>query len=475
MVFPSPIFLFLFLPVVLAGYFLSASKFRNLVLLVASLFFYAWGEGLYLLVMIYSIAVTWFFGLKIENVTTISSRKKLLWCGVASILAPLLYFKYLAFITNSFSSAVGLPNVVDSLHLPIGISFFTFQALSYLIDVYRTTASAQRSVWNLGLYISLFPQLIAGPIVRYQDIYRQITNRLTSIQLFASGVERFIYGLAKKILIANPLGYVADICFELPPAEIGLTGLWLGVICYSLQIYFDFSGYSDMAIGLGRMFGFKFAENFNYPYAARSIRDFWRRWHISLSTWFRDYVYFPLGGSRAGKFVTIRNLLIVFLLCGFWHGASWNFIIWGLLHGAFLSLERTSFGLVFDRAPRWLQHFYVLLVVGISWVFFRGANINHSIDYLYRLLYFSDGFALHSALSVAMDLQFNTALLIGLLFSTPIFRSFANRSLQFSQAVRGDSYPALSLMRVILLLALLIASVFEIAAGAYNPFIYFRF
>jgi len=345
MLFSYPTFLFGFLPIILTLYFLSPWKAKNAILLTASLFFYAWGESFYVLVMIVSILSNHAFGIRIGRLSSElpnenKKRKILLAYGVAVNLLLLGWFKYANFLFENINVALNWidvdPIVIKDVHLPLGISFFTFQAISYLVDVYRNVTPAQPSRYKLGLYISLFPQLIAGPIVRYHDVAGQIEIRTHSIELFSSGVQRFVFGLAKKMLVANPLGLVADTVFAQSASDLSSPVAWLGIISYSLQIYFDFSGYSDMAIGLGRMFGFRFLENFNYPYISKSIQEFWTRWHISLSTWFRDYLYFPLGGSRCSSTRTYINLIIVFFLCGFWHGASWNFIVWGLIHGFFL-------------------------------------------------------------------------------------------------------------------------------------------
>jgi len=476
LVFPSPVFLFLFLPITLICYFVAGVKLRNFILLAFSLLFYAWGEGKYLLVMLYCISISWLFGLLVDNAKNRVIKMRWLWLGIGLLITPLFIFKYLNFVSDNLNLLFGDESDLSALHLPIGISFFTFQALSYLVDVYRSPGIAQRSILNLGLYISLFPQLIAGPIVRYHEICRQLIERFTSRSLFASGVERFIYGLAKKVLIANPLGQIADIVFSLPADSLGVTTAWIGITCYALQIYFDFSGYSDMAIGLGRMFGFQFSENFNYPYVSRSIREFWRRWHISLSTWFRDYVYIPLGGNRSAGWRVTRNLLIVFVLCGFWHGASWNFLIWGLLHGVFLALERSWFGRIVRATPIFFQHCYVLIVVLVGWVFFRSIDLEQSLDYLTQLVQISGSFTLRPAVAIEMDAQFWFAAIAGCFLSLPIFQK---TSLWIQSNVLANTSTGtcnvLAIGKSLMLLILIIPVIFEIASGAYNPFIYFRF
>ena len=348
MVFSEPAFLFWFLPLLLGAYFLCPRAGRNALLLAASLIFYAWGEGGFVLVMLASIGMNYAFGLLIERRVSTHKTCAALWLGIIANLLLLAAYKYTGFVSSNLCGLLRWWGVdtADPLpvHLPIGISFFTFQAMSYLVDVHRRQVPAQRNPLHVALYISMFPQLIAGPIVRYRDIARQIVDRAVTRQGFASGIRRFAIGLGKKVIIANSLAWPADQIFTIPNHELTTAVAWWGVTCYTLQIYFDFSGYSDMAVGLGRMFGFEFMENFNYPYIARSMTDFWRRWHISLSTWFRDYLYIPLGGNRRGRARTLVNLALVFFLCGLWHGASWTFAIWGLYHGLFLILERRGGG-----------------------------------------------------------------------------------------------------------------------------------
>lgn len=391
MVFASSLFLFLFLPITLIGYFsLRSTSLRNLFLLVMSLIFYAWGEPVYVLLMIVSIIINYTAGLLIHiyhhKQTPLITKGMILTVCIIINLGLLLYFKYANFLINNLNTLLqllALPSINYPLvALPIGISFFTFQALSYVIDVYRKETDVQLNPINCALYVSLFPQLIAGPIVRYHDVAQQIVSRTITSHQFSLGIQRFIFGLAKKVILANTLGEVADKIFEIPGPDL-TTGLaWLGITCYTLQIYFDFAGYSDMAIGLGRMFGFEFLENFNYPYVSQSIREFWRRWHISLSTWFRDYLYIPLGGNRGSWLQTYFNLWIVFFLCGLWHGASWNFVIWGALHGAYLVVERLGWQNHLNRLWRPLQHGYTLLLVMIGWVFFRADSLGHALQYL---------------------------------------------------------------------------------------------
>lgn len=479
MVFSSAIFLFFFLPLVLLGHLVSGRRLRNVFLLLASLIFYSWGEGIYVLVILASICCNYLFG-RLLDATTEQKRKELMLSVMVIInLLPLAFFKYLVFLVTTLNSLLktadfALP-VPAGIELPIGISFFTFQALSYLVDVYRHTSKSQRSVVDVGLYIALFPQLIAGPIVRYHDICEQIRGRVPSLVLFSSGVERFIFGLSKKMLLANPMGYMAEIIFSLPESELTFLAAWLGIICFALQIYFDFSGYSDMAIGLGRMFGFTFLENFNFPYIAISVRDFWSRWHISLSAWFRDYLYIPLGGNRHGNLKTARNLLIVFFICGLWHGASWNFIIWGLLHGLFLVMERSRWGAILGSLPKVIQHLYVILMVLTTWVFFRAETLDSSLQYLSTMYSWPNSLHMTTYVAIRLDIEFFTVLFFGLLFSTPVYfvlvEQYKKRIVRLGEAGLAVGH----LVKVILLLSIFSLSVMEIAIGSFNPFIYFRF
>ncbi len=478
MVFSSAIFLFLFLPVVLLGYFLMPRSMRNLFLLIASLFFYAWGEGFYVALMLTSVALNYIAGRLIDRFRDEHAGKIILAVTVAINLLLLGGFKYANFLVenlNMLLAAIEIPLIdLDPVHLPIGISFFTFQAMSYVIDVYRRDAEVQHNPINSALYIALFPQLIAGPIVRYHDVAKQLVSRTVTLEFFASGVGLFIVGLGKKMLIANPMGEIADKVFAIPAGELTADIAWLGVSCYTLQIYFDFSGYSDMAIGLGRMFGFNFLINFNYPYIAQSMREFWRRWHISLSRWFRDYLYVPLGGNRLGPTRTYINLLIVFVLCGFWHGASWNFLIWGLLHGAFLALERTRFGDFLKKLWRPLRHAYVLLAVMISWVFFRADDLPYALRFLAAMFGMGHGSGLNFHLSLYIDNLILLILMFGCIGSIPILPALRDR-LQLVAAMYPVTRALVSVLAVTVLLAIVVGAAMHLAAGTHNPFIYFRF
>jgi len=485
MIFSSLLFLFLFLPLTLVVYYSVGTKLKNHVLLLASLFFYAWGEIGYVLLMLFSIGINYLFGILIDRARRENrATGMVLAAGVTLNLLPLAFFKYGNFLVDNCNqlllSPLGIePIALAPIHLPIGISFFTFQAISYIVDVYRRQATVQHRPVNLALYIALFPQLIAGPIVRYRDVALQITKRSTSLEDFQSGVQRFVIGLGKKVLIANTVGAVADHVFTLQSGTLPAGLLWLGMICYTLQIYYDFSGYSDMAIGLGRMFGFHFLENFNYPYSASSIQDFWRRWHISLSSWFKDYLYIPLGGNRKGEVRTYWNLLTVFFLCGFWHGASWNFIVWGLYHGMFLVLERIGLGRLLARLPLVFRHCYTILVFSIGWVFFRAETLPQALEYLAGLTHFGLPPYLDAQLFGALNVQFYIALVVGLVFSFPVLPYFLKILSAFSQdASRTGRFIAAScntFVPLIWIALIVVYSTTQLISGTHNPFLYFRF
>lgn len=425
--------------------------------------------------MLTSIGINYVFGLAIDR-SPAARSKVFLSIGVTLNLALLVSYKYANFINENINvalTAIGLPEwSLEPVHLPLGISFFTFQAISYLIDIRRGEIKAQPSLINLGLYISMFPQLIAGPIVRYKTINAEINQRTVSPELFLQGVERFILGLAKKMLIANPLGAVVDVIFALPVESVPTHVAWFGIVLYALQIYFDFSGYSDMAIGLGRMFGFRFLENFNYPYIAQSLQDFWRRWHISLSTWFRDYLYIPLGGNRGSALRTYFNLFCVFLLCGLWHGASWNFLVWGAFHGTILALERAGLSTLLARLWQPLRHCYLLFVVLISWVFFRAETLPDALAYL-QVMFAMDFSSVPFEFLDTLVPEMMIALALGLLFISPVwFQKFTALSPASAVPTRN---PALSSLHFLLLAGLLFLSAMQLAASTHNPFIYFRF
>lgn len=482
MVFSSNVFLFLFLPTVLTAYVLAPGlRARNAVLLAASLFFYAWGEVFFTGVMLISIGMNFAFGYILDRLRDADRRRTVLVLACIANLGLLAFFKYASFIAENVNALLGALSIdriaVPRTHLPIGISFFTFQAMSYVVDVYRGAAPVQRNPFRVALYIALFPQLIAGPIVRYADVAEQLSDRSANLDRIVYGIQRFIIGLGKKVLIANSAAAVADPIFSIPPENLTAGIAWLGVVCYTIQIYFDFSGYSDMAIGLGHVFGFRFLENFQWPYASTSIREFWRRWHISLSTWFRDYLYIPLGGNQRGSARTALNLLLVFFLCGLWHGASWTFVVWGLFHGFFLILERTRFGAFLDRTPRLFRHGYVLLVVMTGWVFFRSETISGALAMLAAMMGFGQGDGVQYYFGAFWSNRIALALLVGGLGSMPLAPWFGAHLQHLSLENKPTRIPALMLRTAAPagVALVFVLSVMSLASGTHNPFIYFRF
>jgi alginate O-acetyltransferase complex protein AlgI len=477
MVFASPIFLFLFLPLVLAAYFALPRRWGNGVLLVASLVFYIWGEGTLVALVLASVAFNWALGRRIGDAGG-AARQRWAALAIGGNLALLAVFKYANFVVANLNVVLGTLGwgtvALAAIPLPLGISFFTFHSISYVVDLYRRNASAQRRVDNFGLYILLFPQLIAGPIIRYKDIATQITQRGRHCADFVEGVRRIVIGLGKKVLIANTLGNVADQIFGIAPHELNTPAAWLGVVCYTLQIYFDFSGYSDMAIGLMRMFGFRVLENFNYPYISQSIREFWRRWHISLSNFFRDYLYIPLGGNQRGNAHTYLNLAIVFLLCGLWHGASWTFVVWGAWHGLFLMLEHGGLGDVLDRVWRPLRHAYALAAVVGGWVLFRCESLVHAGAFYAALGGGGAPTHVKYPLLMYLDPLVATTLVAAVIGAMPVGRALASAIDRTAPKRRGIGTIAL-FGEWSWLALVLIASCAALAAGTYNPFIYFRF
>jgi alginate O-acetyltransferase complex protein AlgI len=478
MVFSSPIFLFYFLPLFLVLYF--ATAYKNLVLLLFSLFFYAWGEGLYVLLLIASGFANYVFARKIAEAASKRRAQTMLVFGVVSNLAGLFFFKYLGFVVAFLDSALpGLQWPDPDVHLPIGISFFSFHAISYLVDVYRGEFPAERHPVNVLLYISMFPQLIAGPIVRFGTVRKEVHQREATVQKFAVGVKFFIIGLAQKVLIANTLAVPVDAVFKIPNESLTASLTWLGAVGYTLQIYFDFAGYSNMAIGLGLMVGLYFPLNFNYPYISQSITEFWRRWHITLSTWFRDYLYIPLGGNRKGSLRTYANLMLVFVLCGLWHGASWTFLAWGIYHGAFLVIERLGFGSFLARSAREVRHAYALLVVIFGWVLFRAESFPQAWHFVAAMVGAGtgDGRIYHVGLYLRTDVIL--ALIIGAIAATPYLSHLGKRILDRAAKLHGHTsgvLPATSGWATVTALScVFVLSIFAVAGGQYNPFIYFRF
>lgn len=472
MVFSSLTFLFIFLPVSLLLYYSINTKLRNGFLALASLFFYAWGEKKLVILMIFSIALNYVGGILIEHCLKKHKNnwpKYILWIFVSMNVLLLVYYKYVNFFVENLDDLGIFSNsTFNEILLPIGISFFTFQGMSYLIDVYYQKVKSQKNLVYLGLYISMFPQLIAGPIVRYVDVEKQIREiKLFNSTKFSEGIERFIIGLFKKVIVANQLAFIADFIFN-SEIELGTLSYWIGIVCYSFQIYFDFSGYSDMAIGLGKMFGYDFLENFNLPYISKSIQEFWRRWHISLSSWFRDYLYIPLGGNRKGVLRTYINLALVFFVTGLWHGASWNFIVWGLYHGFFLIMERLFLGKILYNAPKVISHLYTLLVVMFGWVLFRAETLKEAILYLSKMFSFtsSDNIEVLQYFSP----YFIFVLLLAFILSTNVKDYLLNTSL--GQQTKKSGFITLKYSGYILIF---IFCLLELGANNYNPFIYFRF
>ncbi len=467
MLFSSMTFIYMFLPIVCAAYLFARKDLQNYILLAASIIFYAWGEPSYLAIMIMTIVVNYVGANYISRSKNPAHRKWLLAITVVVDLSFLFYFKYFNFVMDNINAVFNAHiNFIDVV-MPIGISFYTFQALSYVVDVYRGEVKVQRDIYKLALYICLFPQLIAGPIVKYHDVAEQIENRDVTFEKVAYGIKRFIIGLSKKMLIANTLGAVADKIFSQPVEQFDALTAWLGAVAYSFQLFYDFSGYSDMAIGLGSVFGFKFLENFNYPYISRSITEFWRRWHISLSTWFKEYLYIPLGGNRVAKWRNYMNLFIVFLATGFWHGAAWNFIFWGLWHGMFI---------IFEKATGWhkkegklvglMQHIYCILAFVIGWVMFRADTMSYAWQYIKKMFGCGKNNDVIYFLDYYIDNIEIIAFVAAFLCAVPLF----SEMLQIPYKYKVSR----TLVNVWLIMLFIVSTAF-IAASTYNPFIYFRF
>ncbi|MBQ8412378.1 MAG: MBOAT family protein [Lachnospiraceae bacterium] len=469
MVFSSITFLFAFLPAVLLAYYISPRIIKNFILLVFSLLFYAWGEPKYIVIMVISILIGYVMGILIDLAKDKGQEKKaklLLTVDVVINIGILFYFKYIGFATENINKIPGVNiNIID-IALPIGISFYTFQILSYAIDVYSGKAKVQKNIINLGAYITLFPQLIAGPIVRYETVAEQLDSRKETIDDFGEGAKRFIIGLAKKVLIANTASEIFENLSALSKEDNSVMLAWICAIAFTLRIYFDFAGYSDMAIGLGRMFGFEFLENFNYPYISKSITEFWRRWHISLSTWFRDYVYIPMGGNRGGKLKTIRNIFIVWLLTGFWHGAAWNFVIWGLYYFVLLISEKLWLGKLLERIPNIFSRIYALFFINLGWVIFAYDDFGKLGSALSNMFGFG-GLKFSNELTIFTILSYGVFFLIAFVASTPIPKKLWNKLC--------DKVKTMEIVEVILLFGVLILSTAFLASDAFNPFLYFRF
>lgn len=467
MLFSSITFLYYFLPIVLIVYFLTPKKGKNLILMIASFVFYGWGEPVYLLFMFLSIAVHYVLALLIERHQERKLAKFWLVLAITFSLALLGYFKYADFFIQNFNAATGLSFPLLNVALPIGISFYTFQIMSYTIDVYRRQTPVQRSVIKLATYVSMFPQLIAGPIVRYVDVAAALEEREHNFTKIHSGLRRFILGLAKKVILANSLGELCQIFLETPEQTVLFH--WIYAISFALQIYFDFSGYSDMAIGLGRILGFEFLENFNYPFISKSITEFWRRWHISLGTWFRDYLYIPLGGSRVGQGRLVFNILVVWLLTGFWHGAAWNFIVWGLIFALLLIVEKLWLAERLERIPAWLNHFFVLLIVVLSFVIFDAPNLAIAGRRIGAM--FGAGNLLWADTVTFYYLRsYGVILALAAVGSTPLIKKIVVKLQRerWMEKVLTVAEPIVSIVLLLVMTGYLVDS-------SFNPFLYFRF
>ena len=472
MVFSSSTFLIVFLPVTLFLYYVfgelitKSMKVKNFILLIASLLFYAWGEPVYIVLMLISILFNFFAGKDIDSAKKQGDKKRAKTAFIIAIvfnLAVLGFFKYFGFLLENVNLLLKTDLQIPSLPLPIGISFYTFQIMSYIIDLYRDETEVQEHIIPFALYISLFPQLIAGPIVKYKDIALQLENRKESFKTFSHGMTRFTVGLAKKLLLANTLGAVYTEIQSFGASNTSTVAAWLGIICYTLQIYFDFSGYSDMAIGLGKIFGFEFNENFNYPYIANSVTDFWRRWHISLSTWFKEYVYIPLGGNRKKTPRVILNLMIVWLLTGLWHGAAWNFIIWGVFYGVLLIIEKYLLSGILKHIPAFIKHILTLIIVMIGWVFFSAPTLSEAIAYI-GAMFGSTHLIIDSGTKYIL-LSNILVVLIGAFCATPAYKSVLSHF----------NPKTISKLKIIAYPLLLIACLVFMISETYNPFLYFRF
>ncbi len=507
MVFSSSIFLFAFLPVVLAVYFvLPWRPAKNVVLLLASLLFYAWGEPVYVLLMVVSIIANWVFGLSLGRERTAPfMRKALLVLAVAFNCLVIGFFKYEGFLAQNINLLVGFELMPDlELPLPIGISFYTLQALSYVIDVYRKEIHVQKNPFYLGMYVACFPQLVAGPIVRYSQIEAQIMDRQESLDGFAQGSRLFIVGLGKKVLLANTAGKLADFLLAQAAPEIGWVGCFSGILAYTFQIYFDFSGYSDMAIGLGKIFGFDYARNFNYPYISKSVTEFWRRWHMSLGSFFRDYVYIPLGGNRVSSKRWVLNIFIVWALTGIWHGAAWNFLLWGLYYGVLLMIEKLFLLRYLERTPAVLQHLWCILTFFFGWCLFAVTGLSNIVQW-YAGLFGAYGFTGSSSLWELASWEYVSLIPVFIIASTPVVpwlrkkleawaEGDSQRAIVAAPAKGNDMVPLcapqvvnpvdahrarvvqfVALLADVALVVVLVLSIMSVVSGSYNPFIYFQF
>lgn len=468
MIFNSMTFLWIFLPIVLISYFLIKDKYKNLLLVVLSLIFYAWGEPTYVVLLIICILINYLIGILINKCKSSKLKKVLFAFGILANIGILIYFKYYNFFALNINKIFNTTLIATKkITLPIGVSFFTFSAISYLFDVYRKETKTQKNIIDFALYISFFPKLIMGPIERYVDFEKQLHDRKISIDKFSNGVKRFSYGLAKKVLIANTVGSVADFSYGLDISNLSTPVAWLGALCYMIQIYFDFSGYSDMAIGIGKMLGFDIIENFDLPYTSQSITEFWRRWHISLSNWFKHYLYIPLGGNRKGKIRTYINLSIVFLITGLWHGSAWNFIIWGLYNGFFIVIERIKLKELIDKNKfKFINYIYATFVTLVGWVLFRAISLKSALAYLKIMFVPTDGI---NYIYKVLNNKTIFFIIIGILFSGIL------QNLIKCIDKKGKLKKIYNYIEPIVILGLLGISIMTIISGTYNSFIYFKF
>lgn len=467
MVFSSLAFIFVFLPIVLLVYYLSPYKYKNIILLIVSIIFYTLGEPRYIFLILVSMIINYILSILIyKNRLNIEKKRLILFTIILINIAILVFFKYYSFLIENINIVFNVNLNVREISLPLGISFYTFQLISYIVDVYRGKIIPQRNIIKFSLYVLMFPQLVAGPIVKYSDIEKEIECRKVNIYKFGQGVERFIFGLAKKVLIANNLGTIWMEVKSVNIDNLSLLAAWIGIISFTLQIYFDFSGYSDMAIGLGKMFGFDFLENFNYPYMSKSITEFWRRWHISLGSWFKEYLYIPLGGNRRGNLIQLRNIIIVWLTTGLWHGASWNFIVWGLYFGFILYFEKVFLRKILNKLPKYICHLYTMIIVTIGWVFFDADNLRVAIEYIKVMLGF--GNSIVDKLGAYLINTNIILIVLSIVLATNILKKFIENIMKFFK--KQDL-----VLIVFIEFIIFIVSIAYLVAETYNPFLYFRF
>lgn len=466
MIFSSLLFLCIYLPIVLAIYYISPRKIRNFILLIMSLIFYGWGEPIYVSLMIMSIIIGFIGALQIDKYRENKEKSTCIFVTVLLInLGSLFFFKYYGFLIDIINSIFNTSLKIKTLPLPLGISFYTFQIVSYVVDVYRNKTEVQKNIINFGAYVTMFPQLVAGPIVQYSTIEKQLNSRKESFKDFGEGVERFILGLGKKVIIANNVGMIWNSVKPLAAENISVLTAWIGIIAFTLQIYFDFSGYSDMAIGLGKMLGLDFMENFNYPYISRSITEFWRRWHISLGSWFRDYIYIPLGGNRCGQIVQLRNIFVVWFVTGLWHGASWNFIIWGLYFGIIIFIEKMGLLKKLEKMPAFISNIYTMFFIVIGWVFFDTDTLKDSMIYIGNMFKLNGNIG-YDNLSLYLINTNMIFLVIAIICSTPLFKNLMNT---LKKNIIGKA------IVISIYVGIIIVATSLLVGESYNPFLYFRF